>query len=241
MVGASGCPGKLLMLERRENMAAGGPETARWLIELGATHETELRIVPTSDEADLGRLVMVRPTYDYRIGTTGLELRATFRLDVRRHPLRDLTLQVDPELRVAAVQLSGNPVGSAPIPVDADQHRHFSLNLPTSLVSGPHELTVTAYAPVIMNQPWRLPKLRLVDVQWRQGNASIDIVEPLQIGQLDWKGSTLRGADPLHVGHAVPIHHQPLHPWDDRRHGAHHTRRIRRRARGGATLRPCGT
>ncbi|HUG66705.1 MAG TPA: hypothetical protein VMM76_03070 [Pirellulaceae bacterium] len=175
----------------------GRTNLTRWRIELGANHETELRILPAFEEADRDRLVMARPTYDYRIGTTGLELNATLRLDVQRRPLRDLTLQVDPRLRLAIVQLNGNAVSFAPSPAESNQPERFILDLPTPLVVGSHELKVTAYAPVIINKLWQLPQLHLIDVLWRQGNASLDVVEPLRVGQVDWLGSVLRGVEPL--------------------------------------------
>ena len=170
--------------------------TVRWRIELGAAHETELRIVPTLEDEDRNRLVMARPNYDYRIGTTGLELRATFRLDIQHRPLRKLTLQVDPRLRLAAIQLGGNAIGFVPR-VEADRQDQFNLDLPTSPVGSPHELTVTAYAPAVIDKPWQLPRLGLVDVLWRQGTASLDVVEPLWIGQLSWQGGLLRRTEPL--------------------------------------------
>ena len=74
---------------------------------VGAAHETELRIVPARGTADPDRLVMARPTYNYRISATGLELRATFRLDAAQYSQGDLKLEVDSQLRVAAVQLDG--------------------------------------------------------------------------------------------------------------------------------------
>ncbi|MEO8494559.1 MAG: hypothetical protein ABI614_05790, partial [Planctomycetota bacterium] len=180
-----------------EGASRGGVETVQWRIELGATRETELRIVASREIADRDRLVMARPTYGYRIATTGLELRASFLLDLQRRPLRELTLQVDPRLRLAAVQSDGKPIGFAPRVVEADQQNQFVLDLPASLAERPHELIVTAYAPAIINKPWQLPRLALVDVLWQQGNASLDVVEPLRLSQLNWQGSLLRGNEPL--------------------------------------------
>ena len=172
-------------------------ETTRWRIELGATNETELRILPTREDASPDRLVMVRPTCDYRIGTTGLELKATLRLDIQRRPLRTLTLQVDPRLQLAIVELDGKAVGYVPSTAESDQPAQIDLEFPVALVGGSHELTVTAYAPVVINKLWQLPRLQLVDVLYRQGNASLDVVEPLQVGQVNWQQSVLQSVEPL--------------------------------------------
>lgn len=174
-----------------------GVETVHWRIELGATHETELHIVPTLDEGDRDRLVLARPAYDYRIAPTGLELRAAFSLDIQRRTLQQLTLEVDPDMRIAAIQADGKPIGFAASPAAADQQNRFTIELPTPRVGRLHELTVTAYAPAIINEPWQLPRLGLAGVLWRQGTASLAVVEPLRIGQLNWQGGLLRGTEPI--------------------------------------------
>ncbi|MBC8350987.1 MAG: hypothetical protein H8E66_03315 [Planctomycetes bacterium] len=174
-----------------------GDEIIRWRIELGATNETELRIVPTFDGAGRGRLVKVRPNYDYRIGTTGLELRATFRIDVLRQPLRRLIVQVNPGLRLSTVHIDGEPISFVPNPAEPGQPNQFVLQPASSLLGGPHELIITSYSPIVLNKSWQLPRLSFVDVVWHQGTASLDVVEPLLIGQLEWSNSLLRSFEPL--------------------------------------------
>lgn len=184
-------------VEDPNSTSGDSAETTRWRIELGATNDTELRILPTPEDANRDQLVMARPTYDYRIGVTGLELKAALHLDVQRRSLRTLTLQVDPQLQLANVELNGKSVGFVPSPAESDQPPPYILALPTALVGGSHELNVTAYAPVVVNKLWRLPRVQLADAVWRQGSASLDVVEPLRVGQINWQGSVLRGVEPI--------------------------------------------
>ncbi|MCB9940518.1 MAG: hypothetical protein H6823_19935 [Planctomycetaceae bacterium] len=172
-------------------------QTTQWRIELGATHETELRILLPPENVNRDRLVMARPTFDYRISSTGVEIRAGFLLDLQRQAIRELTMQVDPRLRIASIQLDSKPIGFAPVPDESESAQRYLLELPASIADGPNELSVTAHAPVDIDKLWQLPQLQLVDVLWRQGTASIDVVEPLRVGQLNWEGTVLRGVEPL--------------------------------------------
>lgn len=155
---------------------------ARWRVELGATHRTEVNVRPTPQEGGDAHLVMVRPTFDYRISTTGLEFRAILEIDLQRRPLRNLTMQVDPRLRIGTISLNGLPVSFA---ANASMPDQILIELPTLAAAGPNELSATGYAETRLDGLWRLPQVQLLDVLWRQGNATIDVVEPLQIGQFD--------------------------------------------------------
>ena len=184
---------------------------ASWTIELGATHETQLQIFPPLDDVAANRVVMVRPTYEYRISATGLELLASLRLDLQRQPIRQLTLEVDPRLQIATMQMNGSVLtysrrdtaysrrdtAYSQRDTASDSAGQYVVDLPELVADGVTELTVTAFAPVVLDSPWQVPRLQIKDVLWRQGSASLDVVEPLRIGQLKWPGTALRRIEPL--------------------------------------------
>ena len=186
-------------VDKRDGASPDTAEVVRWRINLGATYETELRVISTigNDRNERDDLVIARPTYAYQIGTTGLELQASFVLDIQRWPVQSLRCRVDSPLRIATAQLNGTPIDFTLTSSNEQEPNVLVFDLPTSLGDGEHELIVSAFAPTLVNKLWQLPQLQLLNVIGRQGNASIDVIEPLQVSRFRWPGNLLRSVEPL--------------------------------------------
>ncbi len=168
-----------------------------WLLELGSISETELRVVPNMDDATSRTAIIADATADYRISSTGLELQSTFQVHVYGQPTKSLTIDVDAGLQVAQTKLGARSLDLVPISPNSQDFKRYSLLLPTAAIGGPYELTITAYSPVVIDKPWKLPKVHLNTVAWKTGSASLQIVEPLGVSQLEWPHTLLRSFEPL--------------------------------------------
>ena len=87
-------------------------ERRTWLLQLRGERPTELQIVPREAAAERRQLVMMRQASRYGFTNAGLDYKTTFSLDVHYAPLRELAIEVDPELRVLAARL-----GDVDVPV----------------------------------------------------------------------------------------------------------------------------
>jgi hypothetical protein len=193
---------------------AGEPAAPRvWLLQLRGESPAELQIVPREVPPAHRRLILTRQASRYAVTNAGLEYQTTFSLDVHNQPLKALAIEVDPELRVlgarlgqaelpvrlspaAAVSAEGatevpaagerlDPESeSTPARLPGSSPLRMVLELPTAVQGLDRELVITAFAPLVVDTPWRLPSLRAVDVVWQQGTAALDVPHTLLLKKL---------------------------------------------------------
>ncbi len=77
-----------------------GEELRRWEIELGGHNRCRLRIVPAGVAEQQRRLALARQSLIYDLSLRGAEVSVQLKLEAYEEPLRQVTLLMDPQLRL---------------------------------------------------------------------------------------------------------------------------------------------
>ncbi|HEX5443534.1 MAG TPA: hypothetical protein VFW87_06885, partial [Pirellulales bacterium] len=156
----------------------------RWQFELGGRTETSLTIVPDEAQSRHRRLTLLQEHVDYRFTPGGLEVTAQLRLDVHHEPLRRLELELDRGLRLVAAQQAGAHVNWSDSQGQAAGASRAVLEFAEPLLGPGRTVLVTAIAPLVLDQSWTLPRIRVQGVVWQEGSASLVAPAPLSLAQL---------------------------------------------------------
>ncbi|MBW3595986.1 MAG: hypothetical protein KY475_01780 [Planctomycetes bacterium] len=171
---AASPPGDLLELPPAD------PGLRRWRVQLGGGAGVELRITPREDEETSA--VDVRPSLIYTVAPQAAALNGEFRLDVRGRPIRELVLSLDEGVKLTSARLQDDALLVRASP---EAPSRVTLQFPEPIGGSGHSLHFTAQAPTMLNQPWRLPRIRAVGATWRSGQTELHLAEMLTVDSLD--------------------------------------------------------
>ena len=167
----------------REGTPVEGMQT--WAIELGAANRFSLRIGPSDDPEGHRQNTELREKLVYRIAPGGLVADITLRFDVLgQQPLRRLELLVASELNLESV-LDGDvavPWGEEALP--ESQLKKVILELEDPIHDLGRELTLTALAPIQLDESWRLPSVSVPGVHWCESVVSLVVQHPLRLNDV---------------------------------------------------------
>lgn len=210
-----------------ESAAGEAADADVWLLQLRGESPADLRIVPREPPAARRQIVLTRQSSRYGLTSAGLEYQTTFSLDVHNAPLTELALEVDPELKVLGARLdrvdvairvvpdagatsadgtTGTPPNAKPSNRDgaAEPARlpqtaplRMLLELPAPLQGVGRELVVTAFAPLVVDAPWRLPSVRPVAAIWQQGTATLDVPQSILLKRLGLEAGVEAAVEPV--------------------------------------------
>lgn len=172
------------------------PLTRTWMLDVGSQQELVLRIATETATAARPALVYVRESLAYRLTTSGMELLASFRMDIHRQPVHQLLLEVAPTIQIAAARL-GDKSATIERLADSGGNGQYRISFPEAEQGNDLELAVTAVGPVVTDRDWQLPTIRLMDTEWQTGNATLEIVEPLSLVSLQRRDCVGREVEPL--------------------------------------------
>lgn len=146
----------------------------KWLFELGGHTKVALKLGSKDANPRSQSLVLLQERTNYRISPAGLYVEAQLKLDVHGEPLRHLQLDPQPPLRIVSVQSGGielpwSAAGSA------DTGVNVAIDSPEPLLGPARMVTVTALAPIDMEKAWRLPRVRVRDVTWQEGDIMLTV------------------------------------------------------------------
>jgi len=191
---------------------AGGGEKGfrRWQIELGGHQRFRLRVVPAGDAAKQPRLPMARQSVAYEFSLRGLEAVAQLKVEVQDEPLQQIAFALDGGLQPVAAQYGDLPVPWAVTSAAEDKVTRIVLTLPEPIKNTGRMLRLRALAPLVTDEPWRLPRIRPEGVFWQEGSATLLIPAPLVLRQLTPDGCWQSGIRPLsgsRSGESVQLQH----------------------------------
>ncbi|HEX7450327.1 MAG TPA: hypothetical protein VF306_22395 [Pirellulales bacterium] len=159
-------------------------EQHRWEFELGGRTETSLTIVPDEAQGRHRRLTLLQEHVDYRFTPGGLEVDAQIRLDVHHEPLRRLELELDRGLRLVAAQQGGAHLNWSDSAGQVAGASRAVLDFAEPLLGPGRTILITAIAPLVLDESWTLPRIRVQGVVWQEGSASLVVPAPLALAQL---------------------------------------------------------
>lgn len=166
--------------ERPDTMGTEGFRV--WHIELGG--HTEFTLELANHAATVKRLpTTLRESTRYRLTSSGLELQATFDLGATDGRIDNLLLKATPGLHIASAQVGDRTVALARPALDENVDL-VQVVLDRPLPGSDQQLVVMAFAPLTVDKTWKLPTVRPTGVSWQEGQAVVEVIEPLLLSGL---------------------------------------------------------
>ena len=179
-----------------------GEELRRWEIALGGHNRFHLRIAPADAAGEPRRLALAGLSMVYDLSRRGVEVSAQLKLEAHEEPLRQVTLLMDPQLQLVTA-LRGD--AAAPWSVVSPPGSPLSkvvVTLPAPIRDGTGVLRLRALAPLVVGEPWRLPRIYPEGIFWQEGAATLRVPAPLLIQRLTPVNCRQSGAGPLSAAEA---------------------------------------
>jgi len=180
--------------------------TRRWEIELGGRHRFRLKVTadvqPARDLPDRPS-TLVRGAMEYHFSLRGLELAAQWDLQTvllgrSDETLEEISLTLDPGLLPVSVQYGNVPLSWTVVSPPESPATQLTLAPPaTARNNGGGTLKLRALAPLVIDRPWRLPRVRLAEALWQEGRTTLLVPVPLQIESVVPSGCRQTGTGPL--------------------------------------------
>ncbi len=156
-----------------------------WEVILGGLNQVRLRIAPKDDPEGHSQLTELREDMLYSLSPGGLELTVKMQFDVLGQPLGRLELLVGSELTLISVRDGDRAVPWGDLSATAGAEKRVVLEPEEPIQGLNRELTLTALAKSVrQGEPWRLPRVKVQGVHWRESLASVLVDHPLRLNDV---------------------------------------------------------
>jgi hypothetical protein len=156
----------------------------RWQLALGG--HNRFWVLLSSPEEDRGlQRVALRQSHTYNLSSRELELTSQLSLDVPQEPLRQLEITLEPSLRLLAARHGETPVPWSVLEDAATKTSRIVLEFSEPLQGMGNVIHLGATAPVVLDEPWRLPGLTVHGVFWQEARATLLVQKPLALERLN--------------------------------------------------------
>ena len=168
-----------------DNKSPGKPHR-RWVIGLSPVQVAALRILNADRRSSQSDSQMAfHEEVGYRIGPRGLEMTTTWRLEGYADVKRELAVAVPTGLQLASIKSEGNDVAWRLIREASSPTDTALIDLPKVDGSKPRQLTFSAWRPVVVDAPWRLPRLRPEGFFWSSGKFELAVAASHELKRLN--------------------------------------------------------
>lgn len=154
----------------------------RWILAVNPASGTALRITnPGHDSANTTDQLTLRAETSYRIEQRGLEISATWRLEGAINQQRELSVPLPRGAQLASVVAEGRELdwrvvrGASPVINTA------IIDIPNAANLRSLQVILSAWQPLLLDLPWRLPTLQPDDVFWSSGNLQLSIASEFEL------------------------------------------------------------
>jgi len=148
---------------------------------LGGKDSATLRVTPQAANAAAQPKATLRENVVYDISPRGVDVTATWKLDVQGPALRLLRVVLDPGLQLVSARLGETDITwSVGAHAEGDPSPLF-LTLPEPFSGADRSLRLAAIGPLELNQARSLPRIRAVDAFWQEGTYTLLVREPLAV------------------------------------------------------------
>ncbi|HVX15088.1 MAG TPA: hypothetical protein VHC22_28105 [Pirellulales bacterium] len=179
----------------------GGPnQDGTWRFQLGGRTRASLRVDSNEARARPRRLALLQEKTTYHLLPAGIDLTAQLKLDVHREPLRRLDLDLEGPLRIVSVQYAGAELAWSVLADSRPNESHVAIEFPEPLLGPGRIVTVTALAPLEVGTLVKLPRLRVRDVAWQEGEMTLSAAAPFALDALLPQGCRQTKVAPLSAG-----------------------------------------
>ncbi len=174
----------------------------RWPIELGGHHRCALHVAPAAAPNRHAETALVRESLSYDFSRQGVSVSAKLKLLAADEPVGQVVVALDPELQLVSAQCGNTPIlwsplADQPLAEGDDDVNRVSLELPEPLQNDTCVLHLRAFAPLVIDRPWRLPRIRCEGLFWLEGDATLLVPTPLLIERMTGIRCGQSGTGPL--------------------------------------------
>ena len=169
----------------------------RWQIELGGSRRVRLRLLPAGMVSPRPPLRLLRESRVYDLSPRGVEVSAQWRVESHNEPLDRVTLLLDPGLQLATARYGDVPLSWKLTAGRAGEATQVVLTLPEPVRDAERVLRVGALAPLVLDRPWQLPRIRAEGLTWQEGEITVLAPEPLMVNRLSPVDCAQTGTGPL--------------------------------------------
>jgi hypothetical protein len=174
-----------------------GEELRRWEFELGGHDRFHLRILQSGAAGQPRRLALVRQSMVYDLSLRGVEVSAQLKLEAYDQPLRQVTVAMDPQLQLVTALCGEAAAPWSVVSPPGAAMKRILLTLPAPIRDGGGVLRLRGLAPLLVGEPWRLPRIYPQGMFWQEGKATLLVPAPLLTEQLLPVGCRQSGIGPL--------------------------------------------
>jgi hypothetical protein len=182
-------------LTREENSVEEG--SRRWRIELGGHHYVHLRASPVAAIESPAKDAWIKQSLSYDVTSRGLDIAAQLTFDAVGEPLSQVTILLDGGATLIGARLGNAAVPWTSMPTENGKETQVVLNLPEPIHESGRVLKLSAIAPLVLDTPWRLPRVRFADAHWQEGTASLSVSAPLEVKRVEPIDGRQTGVGPL--------------------------------------------
>jgi hypothetical protein len=136
----------------------------------------QLKEPPAADALPAATL---RESRVYECSSRGLNVSAQWRIQSATEPLTEIRVLLDPGLQLIAARYGDQEVPWTVSPLPDAQGERATLSLPESFHGAGRILQLAAIAPLELDQPWSLPRLRPENLLWENGETTLIVPPPL--------------------------------------------------------------
>lgn len=155
-----------------------------WLIELGGLNKCRLRVRNSARKTKNVGVLLVRETTMHVLSPVDASSEYSLHLDVHHSQVNSLKLELDAPSRIIGVRLGGSALTWRELPAANPQQTVIQVDLPEPLTGSGSNLTVNSVATLSTEEPWRLPRLRLLGSTWQEGTATMVVPSALQVNNV---------------------------------------------------------
>ncbi len=175
-----------------------------WRIELGGIHRAVVRLTKAGAAAQQPP-ALLRQNVSYEFSPRGVDVTAQLHIDVQGAPLRQLTVELDPRLRLVAAQSADKDIPWTASDAAGGGTR-IVLDLPEPISGIGRTVRLSALAALEEHRSWRLPQVLVEGMAWLEGTLVLVVPKPLVLDRIGTDGCRQLKASPL----AAPLSGESL-------------------------------
>ena len=186
------------------------PATLRklWTIAIGPSPDASLRIVNTDRKtATTAADLALKENVSYQVGPRGLDIAATWQLEGPADHNRELTLSLPRGVQLTSIKADGLDLAWHMVRDGSSPSSSALIELPKVGEAKSLQIAVTAWQPLVLDAPWRLPRLSPDGVFWSSGQFKLTIAPEYELQSLQPTDCVETGVSPTNIGANSPEIH----------------------------------
>jgi len=172
-------------------------KSRRWTIQLGGNHRFRMQVAPAGAQTQRRQFAALRQATVYDFSLTGLEVSTRFNLEVHSGSLSQVTVDIDPRLRIIGAFYGEHPIPWLRSQSPDGKQATLVVDLPEPVSGTARVLRLRAVTPLLTDRDWYLPRIKPQNVFWQEGGMTMLVPDSLSVDQLETIGCRQSETGPL--------------------------------------------